>query len=356
MAVSPDRFAASNLLLCPEDAGEVASWEEEEEEEEEDDDYVETGGAASSAAAEESEWSPPTASYDDYAATIAALLVAEPDHLPCPDYVPRIRARAVDASARRDAVNWILKVNEFYRFRPTTAWLSVNYLDRFLSDHLLPNGKGAWPMQLLSVACVSVAAKMEETQVPPLLDLQIQDPPFVFHPRTVRRMELLLATALRWRLRAVTPFDFLHHFAASLALLPRSATALISRAARHVLSAHPAVDFLEYPPSAIAAAALLRAAEEIADSSAGDIGDLTPRLGAWTSKEVVSRCLQLMRDHAIGTCPPARPEPTAEPPKSPAVADIGDGDGDGDSEPRCSKRRRLGESDDINLIKPNSKD
>lgn len=49
-------------------------------------------------------------------------------------------------------------------------------------------------------------------------------------------------------------------------------------------SIFPAVDFLEYPPSAIAAAALVRAAEEIADSSAGHIGDLTLRLGAWISK------------------------------------------------------------------------
>ncbi|XP_042466708.1 cyclin-D2-1-like isoform X2 [Zingiber officinale] len=346
MAVSPDRFAAAaNLLLCPEDAGKVSSWEELEEE---DDDYIEAGGAASSAAAEESEWPPPTASDDDYSATIAALLAAEADHLPCPDYVPRIRARAVDASARHDAVNWILKVNEFYRFRPTTAWLSVNYLDRFLSDHLPPNGKGGWPMQLLSVACVSVAAKMEETHVPPLLDLQILDPPFVFHPRTIRRMELLLATALRWRLRAVTPFDFLHHFAASPALLPRSATALISRASRHVVSTHLAVDFLEYPPSAIAAAALLRAAEEIADSSAGDIGDLAPRLGAWISKEqeVVSRCRQLMQDHANGTCPAARPAKTADQPGASCETGQRPGDGDGDGDPRCSKRRRLGESVD----------
>lgn len=31
----------------------------------------------------------------------------------------------------------------------------------------------AWMLQLLSVACVSLAAKMEETEVPVLLDLQV---------------------------------------------------------------------------------------------------------------------------------------------------------------------------------------
>lgn len=30
-----------------------------------------------------------------------------------------------------------------------------------------------WPLQLLSVACLSLAAKMEETLVPSLLDLQV---------------------------------------------------------------------------------------------------------------------------------------------------------------------------------------
>jgi hypothetical protein len=31
----------------------------------------------------------------------------------------------------------------------------------------------AWMLQLLSVACISLAAKMEETEVPVLLDLQV---------------------------------------------------------------------------------------------------------------------------------------------------------------------------------------
>lgn len=57
---------------------------------------------------------------------------------------------------------------------------------------------------------------MEETHVPLLVDLQILEPRFVFEPRTVRRMELLLMSALRWRMRSVTPFDFVDHFAALL--------------------------------------------------------------------------------------------------------------------------------------------
>lgn len=99
-------------------------------------------------------------------------------------------------------------------------------------------------MQLLSVACMSVAAKMEETHVPLLLDLQILDPRFVFEPRTVRRMELLLMAALRWRMRSVTPFDFLPHLAAALLPSPSSAsaTSLLSRAADLILSTHRGIN------------------------------------------------------------------------------------------------------------------
>jgi len=40
-------------------------------------------------------------------------------------------------------------------------------------DALLLQQTSGWPLQLLSVACLSLAAKMEETLVPSLLDLQV---------------------------------------------------------------------------------------------------------------------------------------------------------------------------------------
>lgn len=57
---------------------------------------------------------------------------------------------------------------------------------------------------------------MEEPHVPLLLDLQIFEPQYVFEPKTVQRMELWVMSILNWRLRAVTPFDFLHHFISDL--------------------------------------------------------------------------------------------------------------------------------------------
>nr|GEV02404.1 RNA-directed DNA polymerase, eukaryota, reverse transcriptase zinc-binding domain protein [Tanacetum cinerariifolium] len=69
-----------------------------------------------------------------------------------------------------------------------------------------------WKYQLLSVACLWLAAKMEELDVPLLMDLQVSEPPFVFRSKTIPKMELLILSLLDWRIRPVTPFDFIDYF------------------------------------------------------------------------------------------------------------------------------------------------
>ncbi|XP_022149248.1 cyclin-D2-1-like [Momordica charantia] len=228
--------------------------------------------------------------------------------MPRRDYVRRCRDRSIDVTARQDSINWILKVHEHYNFKPITAVLSVNYFDRFLSSNFLPRPNG-WPFQLLSVACLSLAAKMEEPQVPLLLDLQIFEPKYVFEPKTVQRMELWIMSNLNWRLRAVTPFDFLHHFISNL--LSSSATAtgdgdgedshrLFSASSDLILSTTRVIDFLGLPPSAIAAAAVLCAAGERFDSPA-----VCSHFLAANRVEMVRSCHQLMEEYVIDTCPAA---------------------------------------------------
>lgn len=75
--------------------------------------------------------------------------------------------------ARREAVDWVLKVNAHYGFTALTAVLAINYLDRFLSSLSFQRDK-PWTIQLVAVTCLSLAAKVEETQVPLLLDLQVR--------------------------------------------------------------------------------------------------------------------------------------------------------------------------------------
>ncbi|PRQ22654.1 putative cyclin B3, G2/mitotic-specific [Rosa chinensis] len=246
------------------------------------------------------------------------LIDSDSHHLPSPNYLSLCRDRTVDVTARQDSINWILKVHSHYRFAPLTAFLSVNYLDRFLSTRSLPQQHGRWPFQLLSVACLSLAAKMEEPNVPYIVDLQIFEPRFVFEPKTVQRMELLVMSSLNWRLRSVTPFDFLPHF---ISKLPASSPLDLHEASSDlVLKTIRVIDFLGFSPSTVAAAAVLCATGVSVESAAAE-----DQAGALfderVNKESVRSCHQLMEEYLIDTCPSScrhKAGSSAPPPSAPA--------------------------------------
>ncbi|RZB89228.1 Cyclin-D3-1 isoform B [Glycine soja] len=118
---------------------------------------------------------------------------------------------------RREAVEWMLKVNAHYGFSALTATLAVTYLDRFLLSFHFQREK-PWMIQLVAVTCISLAAKVEETQVPLLLDLQVQDTKYLFEAKTIQRMELLVLSTLKWKMHPVTPLSFLDHIIRRLGL------------------------------------------------------------------------------------------------------------------------------------------
>ncbi|KAM0037978.1 putative cyclin [Helianthus debilis subsp. tardiflorus] len=70
-------------------------------------------------------------------------------------------------------------------FGPLCAYLSVNYLDRFLAVYELPKDK-SWMKQLLAVTCLPLAAKIEETEMPPTLDSQAFESRFVFEAKSIQ--------------------------------------------------------------------------------------------------------------------------------------------------------------------------
>ncbi|GMY26162.1 cyclin-D1-1 [Fagus crenata] len=219
--------------------------------------------------------------------SIAEFIEDERNFVPGFDYLARFRSQSLDASAREQSVAWILKVQAFHGFQPLTAYLSVNYLDRFLYSRRLPETNG-WPLQLLSVACLSLAAKMEELLVPSLLDLQVEGAKYIFEPRTIRRMELLVLSVLDWRLRSITPFSFMAYFACKIDSAGTYAGFLVARATEIILSNMQEASFLEYWPSCIAAAAILCAASEI------------PNLSLVNPEHAESWCDGLHKDKIIG--------------------------------------------------------
>ncbi|KAI4298581.1 hypothetical protein L6164_032122 [Bauhinia variegata] len=303
MPLSPER-SADDSLVCGEDAGEVVSS----------DSSIFHGISPASLPLD----SPPS---DE--TIIDGLFETESHHMPNPDYLQRCRDRSIDVTARLDSINWMLKVHAHYQFRPVTAFLSVNYLDRFLSCTTLPHWS-EWAFQLLSLACLSLAAKMEEPQVPLFLDLQLFEPRFVFEPKTVQRMELWVMANLSWRLRSVTPFDYLDYFISRLLsssnTQSKSPNRFFSAVSDLILSTTGVVDFLGFAPSTIAAAALLCSAGKAYDVS--ENGQSQQFFHPRVNKEMVRSCHQLMKEYVVATCPAARSEgqgavAAAPPPTSP---------------------------------------
>ncbi|KAK7386353.1 hypothetical protein VNO78_26534 [Psophocarpus tetragonolobus] len=211
-------------------------------------------------------------------------------------FLGQLRKKTWLINAREEAINWILKVHAYYRFNPETAYLSVNYLDRFLVSHTLTQDK-SWPLALLSVACLALAAKMEETKVPLLLDLQLIESKFLFKPKTVQRMELLVMASLKWRLRSITPFDFAHLFIANLSCSASTwgdLSYIVSRVSDVIIRTCLVLDFLEFSPSTIAAAALLWVTNQcLHDKKSSDCFHKN------ISIEMVEKCYKLMKQKQI---------------------------------------------------------
>ncbi|KAF0915380.1 hypothetical protein E2562_035939 [Oryza meyeriana var. granulata] len=275
---------ASYDLLCAEDAG-AAFF-----------DVAATTATISTCTTEDDECCSGGEEYS--AASIAELIGGEAEYSPRSDYPDRLRSRSIDPAARAESVSWILKVQEYYGFLPLTAYLAVNYMDRFLSLRHLPQGQG-WAMQLLAVACLSLAAKMEETLVPSLLDIQVECTRYVFEPRTICRMELLVLTTLNWRLRSVTPFTFIDFFACKVDPRGKHTRYLIARATQMVLATINDIEFLDHCPSSMAAAAVICATGETPS-----LAFVNPELAVnWCiglAEEGISSCYQLMQQLVIG--------------------------------------------------------
>ncbi|XP_010244252.1 PREDICTED: cyclin-D3-2 [Nelumbo nucifera] len=198
------------------------------------------------------------------------------------------------ASARREAVEWMLKVNSHYSFSTLTAVLAVNYLDRFLSSLNIQRDK-PWMTQLTAVACLSLAAKVEEIQAPLLLDLQVEETKYVFEAKTIQRMELLVLSTLHWKMNPVTPLSFIDHIIRRLGLKNHLHWEFLRRCERLLLSIIGDPGFVRYLPSILATATMLHVISEV--EPCNPVEYQNQLMGVLKiSKDTVDECLQLIQE------------------------------------------------------------
>ncbi|KAG8373424.1 hypothetical protein BUALT_Bualt11G0022800 [Buddleja alternifolia] len=211
------------------------------------------------------------------------MIERENKHLPRNDYLKRLRSGELDMSLRREALDWMFKACSHHNFGELCLYLAMNYLDRFLSAYNLPGGK-TWAIQLVAVACLSLAAKMEEAG----------EPKFLFEGKTIQRMEIVVLNYLKWNVKAYTPFNFIDYFLKKMndddvEFPPRS---LISRSIQIILITIKGIDFLEFRPSEIAAAVAIYVSGEI---QTVDIDKaLSSSIGV--EKGRVVKCFELIKD------------------------------------------------------------
>ncbi|XP_074560052.1 cyclin-D3-1-like [Curcuma longa] len=277
---------AASVLLCAEDNSSILGFDDDDEEQ---------GGLGCGWVSEAKSCD----FYRDFSVDlpvqsddcVGSLVEREAEHMPREDYPERLRSGAFDSAIRRDSIDWICKVHAHYNFGPLCVYLAVNYLDRFFSANELPKGK-AWMIQLLSVACLSLAAKMEETEIPLPLDLQVADAKYVFESRTIRRMELLLLSTLKWKMQAVTPFSYIDFFLHKFNGGSAPSKLLVSHSVELTINTIRGIDFLEFRPSEIAAAVALFALIEL------KIVEFDKAISCCihVAKERVLRCYKLIED------------------------------------------------------------
>ncbi|CAK9185421.1 unnamed protein product [Ilex paraguariensis] len=146
----------------------------------------------------------------------------------------------------------------FFGFHFRTIYLSLIYFDRFFSRCVIENGK-IWSVRLISVACLSLSAKMEELKVQPLSEYHVDD--HNFEDSTVKKMELMGLDALGWKMGPTLPFDYLHYFAIKFCD-DSERKELISKATELIMALTKVINLLEHRPLIIAAAAVLAACED----------------------------------------------------------------------------------------------
>ncbi|GBF92604.1 G2 mitotic-specific cyclin-A [Raphidocelis subcapitata] len=235
------------------------------------------GGAAAAAAAAASPGQSPPPRGLDLEGMIRSHRRREAVLRPNPHYMEAQASAAAASGAPADALtpqmrmivaSWMVEVADEFSLQPETLHLAVALLDRFLAA-TVPQGVPRGVLQLVAVACIMVAAKDLEVNHPTVEQL-VAIAANCFSAQDLLRMERVLLDALDFSVANHTAFSFLHLYAQGLAGLAPPVAALAVYLLELVLLDY---SLLEYPPSQLAAAALL-----LAMHTHGCAAELAPRL------------------------------------------------------------------------------
>ncbi|KAF8673900.1 hypothetical protein HU200_048347 [Digitaria exilis] len=133
-------------------------------------------------------------------------LEAEPRRRPATDYIAAVQVD-VTPNMRSILVDWLVEVAEEYKLVSDTLYLTVSYIDRYLSVHALNRQR----LQLLGVSAMLVASKYEEISPPNVEDFcYITDNTYT--KQEVVKMEIDVLNVLKFEMGSPTTKTFLRMF------------------------------------------------------------------------------------------------------------------------------------------------
>lgn len=86
--------------------------------------------------------------------------------VPCPTYMDDVQVE-IQWSMRSILMDWLVQVHNRFALLPETLFLTVNFIDRFLSSKMVSLGK----LQLVGATAIFVAAKYEEINCPSVQEI-----------------------------------------------------------------------------------------------------------------------------------------------------------------------------------------
>ncbi|KAL4608560.1 cyclin-A1-like [Arapaima gigas] len=183
---------------------------------------------------------------DEYLEDIYVYLRdSEVKHRAKPGYM--LKQPDITNSMRLILVDWLVEVGDEYNLSAETLYLTVNYLDRFLSCMSVLKSK----LQLVGTAAMLIAVKCEEVYPPDVEDfVYITDNSYT--RKQLLQMEQLFLKVLAFDLSVPTPLQFLRQFLTIESLCSKTENLALYLAELSLLELDP---FLQYLPSKVAAAA-----------------------------------------------------------------------------------------------------
>ncbi|XP_068317143.1 putative cyclin-D7-1 [Pyrus communis] len=204
---------------------------------------------------------------EEYEQALTICMEKEKSYMPEPNYLDNLCSNNL-VIARLKSIQWFIKSSSRLNLSPGTVFYAANYLDRFMSTNHC-NGWKYWMVELVSIACLSIASKFSDTYNPSLLEIQMEDLEHSFEPSTIQRVEMMVLNALGWRLASTTAYSYLELFSWFLdSLKPQLHEEIIALLNNLLLRAISDSKFLDYRPSVVAISALRCSLDKIQLSAA----------------------------------------------------------------------------------------